>query len=506
MAPQIRKVGIVLVLAFLAVFLQLNYVQIFAAERISENPANALHLIREYSIERGRILTLDGVEIARSVETKGRYRFRRVYPEGDLYGHITGFYSVRYGQRGLEATFDDQLVGEGGALTVQDIEDEFLGSGEQGDDIRTTISSQLQAAARRALGSERGAVVAIDLARDHRGDVRAMWSNPSFDPSGLALFDPADQRRAWRALDPQSSTSPLFNIAARRGYPPGSTFKVVTAAAALQSGRYKPTSTFPDPQRMEPCDGPRERDEPCLPLTTESLTNFTRQTCAGGQIDLFTALRVSCDTTFAILGLDNPDEVFDMAQAVGFNEPIPFDIGTEASLYPEIDDENAPLWAYAGIGQADVNATPLQMALVAATVASEGNVPRPRLVREVLDPSGGIVRRFEPEYIRQAMSADVARVLKEMMVAVVAEGTGTSAQIPGVQVAGKTGTSQTVAGQNPHTWFITFAPADDPKLAVAVIVEHGGSLGSEATGGAVAAPIARQILEADRQLRDLPGW
>jgi peptidoglycan glycosyltransferase len=505
-AVQIRKVGIVLVLAFLAIFVQLNYVQIFAAERISENPANALHLIREYSIERGRILTLDGVEIARSEETEGRYKFRRLYPQGELYGHITGFYSVRYGERGLEATFDDQLVGEAGALSVQDIEDEFLGSGEQGDDIRTTISSDLQQVARTALGAERGAIVAIDLSRDHRGDVRAMWSNPSFDPSPLASFEPRAQRRAWLALDPTSSTSPLVNIAARRGYAPGSTFKVVTAAAALQSGRYRPDSSFPDPQRLEPCEGSRQRGEPCLPLTNQSLTNFTKQTCAGGSINLFEALRISCDTTFAILGLDNPDEVFDMAQSIGFNEPIPFDVGTEASGYPRIPSEAAPFWAYAAIGQADVSATPLQMALVAATVASEGNVPRPRLVREVLDPNGGIVQRFDPEYIRQAMSADVARVLKEMMVSVVANGTGTAAQIPGIEVAGKTGTAQTVQGENPHTWFIAFAPADNPKLAVAVIVENGGSFGSEATGGAVAAPIARQVLEADRQLRDLPGW
>ena len=502
MAVQIRKVGIALVLAFLAVFFQLNYVQIFAAESISENPANALHLIREYSIKRGEILTIDGVQMARSFATKGRYEYKREYPQGDLYGHITGFYSVRYGERGLEASFDDRLVGEGGALSVQDIEDEFLGSGEQGDDIRTTISSQLQKAARAALGSERGAVVAIDLSRDHRGDVRAMWSNPSFDPGPLASFSPREQKRHWDSLDPTSGTSPLVNIAASRGYPPGSTFKVVTAAAALQSGDYRPDSTFPDPAVMQPCRGPRERGEPCLPLTDQSLTNFTKQSCAGGSIDLFNALRISCDTTFAILGLDAHDDVFDMAQAVGFNEPIPFDIGTQPSTFPEIPDDSAPFRAYAGIGQADVSATPLQMALVAATVASDGNVPRPRLVREVLDASGGIVERFEPEVVRQAMSADVARVIKEMMVAVVANGTGTAAQIPGVSVAGKTGTAQTVQGQNPHTWFITFAPADNPKLAVAVIVEHGGAFGSEATGGAVAAPIARQVMEADRRIRD----
>ena len=156
MERQIRRVGIALVLAFLAVFFQLNYVQIFAAERIAENPANRLQLIREYSIKRGDILTLDGKRIAFSKPTRGLYKFQRVYPEGELYGHITGWYSVRYGLSRLEATYQDQLLGEGGVLSMQDIEDEFLGSGEQGDDVRTTIASRLQQVARDALGPERG--------------------------------------------------------------------------------------------------------------------------------------------------------------------------------------------------------------------------------------------------------------------------------------------------------------------------------------------------------------
>ncbi len=504
MQPQIRKVGLGLVFLFLAVFLQLNYVQIFAAENISQNPANTLRLIREYSIKRGDILTLDGTVMARSVATKGAYKYRREYPEGELYGHITGWYSIRYGVARLESAYHDELLGEGSALTIQDIEDEVLGEGEQGDDLRTTIHSELQSAAKAALGTERGAIVAIDLTRDHLGEVRAMWSNPSFDPTPLASFDGRDAKRYWESLDPETADSPLVSIAATRGYPPGSTFKVVTAAAALQSGDYKPDSTFPDPQRLEPCQGPRERDDPCLPLTTQSLTNFTHQPCLGGStIDLFDALRVSCDTTFAILGLDIPRDVFEMANRLGFNNPLPLDIRTEPSTFPGIDDEDAPLRAYVGIGQGDVVATPLQMALVAATIANGGEVPRPHLVREILDAGGGIARRFEPEIVEDAMSPDVADVVTQMMVAAVADGTGGAAAIPGIQVAGKTGTAQTVRGENPHTWFITFAPADDPQLAVAVIVENGGAFGSEATGGAVAAPIARQILEADRRIR---GW
>ena len=500
MERQIRRVGIGLVLSFMAVFLQLNYVQIFAAERIAENPANRLQLIREYSIKRGEILTLDGQVIARSKPQPGLYKFRRLYPLGELYGHITGWYSVRYGLERLEHTYRDQLLGEGGTLSMQDIQDRFLGSGEEGNDIRTTIASKLQEAAQRALGSNRGAIVAMD---PNSGEVRALWSNPSFDPTPLSAFDGKESKSYWESLEPSSSTSPLVNIATSRGYPPGSTFKVVTTAAALQSGRYKPDTTFPDPQRLEPCEGPRQPEEPCLPLTTESLTNFTHQPCLGGQINLFDALRVSCDTTFAMIGLDIPEDVREMAERMGFNSPLPFDLRTELSQFPEISDEDAPLRAYAGIGQGDVNATPLQMAVVAATIARDGEVPVPRLVREVIDRSGRVVRSFEPEVLEQAMSEDVADVVTQMMVAAVENGTGGAAAIPGIEVAGKTGTAQTVKGENPHTWFIAFAPANNPQLAVAVIVENGGTFGSEATGGAVAAPLAKQIFEVDRELR---GW
>lgn len=507
MERQIRRVGLALMVAFLAVFVQLNYVQIFAAEDISKNPANTLQLIREYSIKRGDILTLDGVTIAESVATKGRFKYRRTYPEGELYGHITGWYSIRYGEDRLERTFNEQLLGEGSSITVQDIEDEFLGEGERGDNIRTTVHSELQKAARDALGDERGSIVAIDLSPQRLGEVRAMWSNPSFDPTPLASFDGREARRHWLSLDPRSRQSPLVSIATSRGYPPGSTFKVVTAAAAMQSGHYQPSTRFPDPVRLEPCDGERESGhpgDPCLPLTNRSLSNFTRTAClGGGTINLFDALRISCDTTFAMLGLDIPGEVRAMAERMGFNQPIPFDLRTEPSTFPTISDEDAPLRAYAGIGQGDVVATPLQMALVAATVANEGEVPRPRLVREVLDQRGGLVSSFGPEIIGEAMSASVANAVRDMMVAVVEAGTGTVAQLPGVQVAGKTGTAQTgIPGTNPHTWFVAFAPADAPQLAVAVIVEHGGSFGSEATGAAVAAPIARVVLEADRQIRE----
>ena len=457
MQAQIRKVGLGLVVLFIAVFLQLNYVQIFAAERIASNNANVRSLLREYSIKRGDILTLDGTPVAVSKATGEKLKYRRTYPEGELYAHITGYYSIRYGTSRIESTYNDQLLGDAGVISMQDIQDQFLGAGEQGDDVRLTIHSKLQQAARDALGSNRGAIVAMD---PQTGEVRAMWSNPSYDPTPLASHDGKEARRHWESLDPGSSSSPLVSRATSRGYAPGSTVKVITAAAALE-GKYNPRSTFDDPVELE------------LPQTDETLTNFTKTACAGGQIDLFTALEISCDTTFAMLGMEMPDEIREVAEGMGFNEQIPFDVGTEPSNFPEVGDDNKPFQAYVAIGQGDVIATPLQMALVASSVANGGATPRPQLVREVIDPSGGIVEKTQPETIGEAMTADTARQVTEMMVAVVDSGTGTGAQMPGVKVAGKTGTAQTVQGANPHTWFIAFAPAEDPQLAVAVIVENG---------------------------------
>jgi peptidoglycan glycosyltransferase len=486
MQPQIRRVGIGLMVLFLAVFAQLNYVQIFAAKRIANNGANKRALLREYSIKRGDIVTVDGVQVATSKKTNSEYKYVRKYPQGDLYGQITGYYSRWYGNDRIERTYQDQLLGDAGVLSMQDIEDRLFDRGTEGETVRLTIDSRLQEAARQALGSNRGAIVAI---APDTGEIRAMWSNPSFDPNPLASQDSKKAAAYWKRLKVDSSTSPLVDIATSKGYPPGSTFKIVTTAAALDSGKYTRDSKFPDPIQLT------------LPQTTQTLTNFSHSTCNGGaEIDLFTALTISCDTTFAMLGLKIPNEIRDTAEKFGFNTTLPIDIASQPSNYPNIPDNQQPLRAYSAIGQGDDNATPLQMALVAATVANGGEVPSPHLVRDVIDPSGKIVRHYAPDPLGEAMNPQTASTLTEMMTSVVDSGTGTAAQIPNIKVAGKTGTAQTVQGQNPHTWFICFAPADNPKIAVAVLVEHGGSYGSEATGGAVAAPIAKTILEADRSI------
>lgn len=489
MQRQIRIVGLGLLLGFIAIFAMLNYVQFFEAETIAGNRANRRALYAEYAIRRGDIVTEDQVTVARSEATKDQLKYLREYPGGSLFAHATGYYSHIYGTDQIERSFDDFLLGEAGEISMQEIEDHLFGGEKQGDNVILTINSKLQEAARSALGDRRGAVVAMD---PRSGEVLALWSNPSYDPGPLASHETKDARQAWNALDPTTATSPLINLATLRRYPPGSTMKVVAAAAALENGD-NPDTTYPDPVALD------------LPLTDETLQNFTRTACAGGgEIDLFTALEISCDTTFGMIGLERHDEIKEVAEAIGFNDTLEFDVRTSASVYPEIDDDNAPFRAFAAIGQGNTDATPVQMALVAATVANGGEVPRPRLVKEIVDRSGGSVRRFEPETTAEAMSTETARELTEMMVAVVASGTGTAAQMEGVEVAGKTGTSQTGReGEAPHTWFISFAPANDPQIAIAVIVENGGTAGSEATGGAVAAPVSKAVMEADRRIR---GW
>ena len=490
MERQIRRVGVILIVLLLLVFGMLNWVQIFAAESIASQPSNYRALLAEASIKRGTIVTADGVTLARSIDTGRELRYRRTYPEGELYAPITGYYNLLNGTRaGIENAYNDQLLGESGVLTMQDIGDRFLESESEGDDVQLTIDSRMQETARAALGDQPGAVVALD---PNSGAVRAMWGFPSYDPNPLSSYDKQEALDYRRTLEPRSPTSPLISKAARRLYPPGSTFKVVTTGAALESGRYTPNSTFPDPTALE------------LPQTTDTLTNFTKTACTGGgSIDLFTALEISCDTTYGILGMRVWNPLRDTAEAFGFNSPIPFDLTAEASVMPDYGEDELPLRAFSGIGQADVSATPLQMALVAATVANDGEVPRPRVVQKVIDPRGGVVETYSPETIGRALSSNNAEEIRAMMVAVVQSGTGTTAQIPGIQVAGKTGTAQSAEGAAPHAWFITFAPANNPEIAVAVLVESGGSLGSEATGAAVAAPIAKTMIERDRELR---GW
>ena len=493
MERQIRQLGIALLVLFFVVFAKVNHVQVFAAEAIANNDANAKRqLVAEYKVDRGSILAADGTTVlALSRPSPGELRFQRRYPQGERYAHLTGFYSFVFGRSELEETYNDYLAGNAAELLPQTLTDLILGRPRQGASIVTTLDPVVQQAAEAAAAAEPGdvAIAALDPST---GDVLALVSEPSYDPNLLASQDPAVVRSSWARLNADPD-KPLVSRASDELFPPGSTFKLVTASAALQNG-FGPDSTWPNPPELD------------LPLTDETLQNFGGSHCVGGAptITLAQALQVSCNVTFGEIGLTlGAEKLAEQARLYGFTaEPgqdlVPFDIPWVSGVFPEPETfaQREPAVALSAIGQQDVAANPMQMALVAAAIANGGVEMRPRLVTEARDPSGRVIATVEPEIFSRPLSPANAAILTQMMVSVVQSGTGTAAQIPGVTVAGKTGTAQHGEGAAPHAWFVSFAPAEAPTVAVAVIVLDGGSLGSEATGGQVAAPIARAVLEA----------
>jgi peptidoglycan glycosyltransferase len=492
MERQIRRLGVALMVLFVIAFAQVNYLQVFAADRIADDPANAQRqLIAEYKVDRGSILAADGTTVlAFSRKSPGDLRFQRRYPHGELYAHETGFYSFVFGRTELEQAFNDFLAGDAPELLQQTLTDLILGRPKQGATIVTTLVPEIQGAASAAAAAEAGdvAIAAIDPAT---GDVLALVSEPTYDPNLLASQDPKVVRDSWDVLN-EDPDKPLLSRASDELFPPGSTFKLVTASAALENG-FGPDSLWPNPNELD------------LPLTDATIENFGGSTCSGGsQITLADALRQSCNVVFGAVGLElGAEALAEQAREYGFTaEPgedlVPFDIPWTSGVFPapETFAEREPAVAISAIGQQDVAANPLQMALVAAAIGNGGVEMQPRLVTEARDPTGQVIAEFAPQEFSQPLSAANAAALTQMMVGVVESGTGTAAQIPGVTVAGKTGTAQHGEGADPHAWFVSFAPAEAPEVAVAVIVLDGGSLSSEATGGQLAAPIARAVLEA----------
>lgn len=487
MERQIRRLAIGFLILFGAIAVNLNYIQVVAADRIANNNANRRLLIQEYEVDRGDIVAADHrTVLADSEPTGGDLKYQRSYPEDPElgYGHITGYHSFIFGRTELEQAYNDYLSARAEELFPQQLIDEILGRDEQGAGLVLTIDPELQAIAAEGLAGREGAVAALD---PRTGEVLALVSNPTYDPNPLASHEPRDVRRAYRQLRPQEPDSPLVSRATDTFFPPGSAFKVVTAAAALESGR-GPDFALPNPPTLD------------LPQTTANLDNFGGSQCSGGsQIDMASALQQSCNVYFAQLAMEiGADTLVDQAHRFGFSEDVPFDIPFVESEIPDPDafDLDIPALAQSGIGQRDVRTNVLHMALITGSIGNDGVMMVPRLVSEIRDPDGRILRSFDPEEYGRPMEAANARALTEMMASVVDAGTGTAAQIPGVRVAGKTGTAQTAEGQAPHAWFVAFAPAEAPEIAVAVVVLNGGDLGREATGGALSAPIARDVMEA----------
>jgi len=334
---------------------------------------------------------------------------------------------------------------------------------------------------RKALGNQRGAVVALDPST---GAILAMVSHPQYDPTTLSSHNLDAVASAWKSLNADPGRPAVNRAIAGDLYPPGSTFKLITAAAALSSGKFTEESQIPGPASLD------------LPLTSTNLPTDDHQPCgAGNRTTLTHALEISCNTAFGWLGMQlGGDELRAQAAKFGFGDSLRVPMRVTPSTVPA--QLNAPQTAQSAIGQYDVRVTPLQMAMVSAAIANKGIVMSPYLIKDTRNSDLGVIEQTKPEQLSQAITPDVAAALTRMMITVVQSGTGTRAQISGIQVAGKTGTAQHTQGGAPHAWFTAFAPADNPRIAVAVVVEDGGNAGNEAFGGKVAGPIAKAVIEA----------
>lgn len=459
MERSIRNTFFFFILLFLVLLGWLTYIQVWAASDLNRHPRNTRALERQMRTERGEILTADGVRLAVNRE-EGPY-YLREYPQGDLASPWLGYVHPRYGLAGLEAAYNPELAGEIEATAFRNFMDAVRGKEKSGADLVLTIDSRVQRTAETALGERAGAVIALDPAT---GAVLAMASSPRYDPRLLS--------QDWERLS--ATTGGLFVNRALRGlYPPGSVFKVLVAAAALEEGALTPETIF--------------EDQGSWSAGGFVVRNYGGETF--GRHNAVEAFSKSINTTFAKIGAGlGATSLSDYTQAFGWGEDPGLRLETEVSQFPEAGAMDAAHVAQVSFGQGEVLATPLHMALVTAAIASDGVIMRPYLVSEVKDAGGIVLRRAKPEVWKGPVSEGTAETLRDMMREVVVSGTGTAAALSGVQVAGKTGTAEVGEGEA-HAWFVGFAPAENPQVLVATVVEHGG------TGGKVAAPIVRSVLQ-----------
>lgn len=479
MNRELKRVSVVVMLMFVALLSSTSIVQAFQADNLSADARNTRTLLDSYSVERGAIL-VDGDPIAQSMPVDDDYKFLRTYSNGPLYAPITGFIPLNGAPTGLEHALNGELTGNSNAQFFDKISAIVTGVDARGAAVETTIDPVAQQAAWDALGDKTGSVVVLE---PKTGRVLAMVSKPSFDPNLLTVHNNTDVTNSYQALldDPGN---PLINRAINTLNPPGSIFKLVVVTAALESGNFTPDSEFPNPGTFQ------------LPGTSSIVTNSGGGTCGGGDtVTIATALRLSCNIPMAELGLQlGDDAIRATAEKFGFNETSSMPLYVSKSKYPaNLDEAQTALSAF---GQTDVRVTPLQMAVVSAAIANGGVAMKPNLVDEILAPDLSPLQTFEPEVLRRVMSAETAAKINTMMVADVQDGAASNATIDGVKVAGKTGTAEN-GSTDPYTlWFTGFAPADDPKYAVIVLVEDGGGMGQKGWGNLLAAPVGKKVLEA----------
>jgi peptidoglycan glycosyltransferase len=477
----LRRVAISVLVLFTLLIINVNYIQVVRADKLRNDPGNTRVLAEEYSRSRGSIV-VNGTEIARSTRTQDRLAYLRQYPQGPVYAPVTGYYSLVYGNTGLERADNDVLSGADPRLFVRRLADLFTGRDPSGGDAVLTLDPTVQQTAMDALGGVTGAVVALDPST---GKILGLASTPTYDPNQLSSHDPAAIRAYANQIAGQSP-DPRDNQAIGERYSPGSVFKLIVSAAALSDG-YTPDTTVPAPNQLT------------LPGTATTLHNYNGESCNGGaDQSLIDALTISCNTAFAQLGITlGEDRVRSMAKAFGINDqgfdvPLPVAASTLGSI------DNAAQLGVSSIGQQDVQLTPLQAAMIASAVANDGRLMRPYLVDQLRAPDLTVIDQTSPQEMGRPVSSAVAGQLQQMMQSVVDRGTGRKARIDGATVGGKTGTAEVGSNANPHTWFVGYAKKGNRQIAIAVFIKNGGQTGTEGTGtgGDISAPIARQVMQA----------
>ncbi|MFC8276381.1 peptidoglycan D,D-transpeptidase FtsI family protein [Streptomyces sp. NPDC057271] len=482
MNKPLRRVAIFCGLLVLALLIRDNWIQYVRADELNAHPKNRRVTIERYANERGNII-VDGKPITGSVDSQDPYyRFKRTYTDGPMWAPVTGYASQAYDANQIEKIEDGILTGNDDRLFFDRTLSMFTGDKKKGGNVVTTLSGAAQKAAFEGLGDKTGAVVAIE---PKTGKILALASTPSYDPSTFAGYSGKDEK-AWLALE-KDKNKPKLNRALREIYPPGSVFKVVTAAAALENGK------------VTDINAPTDTPEPYkIPLSSRSMVNHASG-CENASLNK--ALEVSCNSVFAKLGDDvGRDKMVEMSEKFGFNAEQFIPVRSAASVYDKKMDRGGN--ALSSIGQFNTATTPLQMAMVASAVANDGKLMKPYMIDKLESPNVDVIKQNEPEEMSRPVSAETAQKLQQMMENVVSKGTGAKADVKmdGVRVGGKTGTAQhgEKNSKRPYAWFISYAMTDQGSpVAVAVIVEDSaGTNREDISGGGLAAPIAKAVMKA----------
>lgn len=444
---------------FVGLMVYLTYFQIKISPELLSNPYNTRAIIEEEKVKRGNILDRSGNILVYSEKDPKDETYDIKYNDGRIFAPIIGYSSSKYGNTGIEAYYNRDLLGLRINKPIDILRMELIGKSKYGNNLLLTVDSKLQKTAYDSMGNNVGAVVVMN---PKTGEILSMVSKPTFDP---AIID-----EDWKALNDPKSGHPLVNRATDGLYAPGSTFKIITATSALENISDIEKQIFN-------CKG-------YVMVNGFKLSDFQGE--SHGRVDIKDAFKYSCNSTFARIGLEvGADKLVKTADDFGINSPLNFDLSASESTLPKIKNEVE--LAESAIGQGRVLTTPLMMAMITSTIANNGVMMQPYIVQSIINPQGKIVSETSPKKYLNPVSEDISQKMKNMMISVVNEGTGTAAGISGVQVAGKTGTAQTSKGDN--AWFVGFAPAENPTVAVAVIVENGK------TGGSTAAPIAQKIFK-----------